>query len=290
LAEIVGSGTTSVTTALFATVTPITVAVDALLTAIDVIEVKFSVVGGGISRSERTASVLDSIVAVRGGENGDLSNRLFDKSALGVGDGTRESSAVHALIGTAAVGHVDGDRITRELAVTNPDILVFGSSRFIGISLATVTRIPVGINEVLSAIQCAHTPARSTFNTIATKAEISESILIVVTSQVTTFIETVSRNNLAIFVVNCTSGFNRLLNCPVIAVPAGVQKGMAVKVEGNGVIGCYRSAQVVLVCNIVEGDSVNFGFKLSVGIVVGWNASVNPDPLEEDAHGISSSG
>jgi hypothetical protein len=192
--------TAGIGTSLLATVGPISVTVrtHVVLVAIGItIEIKESNIAlSGVARDGAT-SVLNGIIIVPV-EDGDGAGLLLNKAAVGTriiqtksasAESAGKSTAVNALI-SAAAGNSSDVRTARGvlLAVTNPDIPVLGGGGSKCISLATVTRIPIGIDVTGSAAHDALTVMGSIPNTVAAETEVEEGVGLSPTNQMATFV------------------------------------------------------------------------------------------------------
>jgi len=188
---------------LFATVTPITVTIGAEGVAVDVVEVNDTTVRRSSVGRKDTASVLDGVVVRSAREDGDLGLDLLNEDAgrnldtrTGGSGNAGKALAVDALVSTAAEVGCDSDSAGTGLAVTNPDVLVLRSGGFISVSLATVTRIQIGIVVAGSAVHDARTGIGGIPDAVATEAKVVELIGSGLTDQVATSVQAVIASTL----------------------------------------------------------------------------------------------
>jgi len=210
--------------------------------------------------------------------------RDLDARAGRSGD-TGEGLAVDALISTAAgvSGNRDGTRSSG--AVTNPDILILRGGGLIRVSLATVTRIQIGIIVTAGAVHDTGTRVRGIPHTIATEAKVVELVRTRRAGQVATSVQAVVTSALALRVLDDALREHGLNNerWVLATIKGRLDDGRAIQAEDNGVVRWNSSIQSVLVRWIPKGHSVNVAF---IGNVRRVGLTKGPS---EERHGISDS-
>jgi len=274
----------SIGTTLLAAVSPVIVTIVAGGgVAVGVIEVNVAHVHRREVTRGNTAGVLDGIVVLGIGKDGDLTSALLNEDAVGLvvansasGKSTRESVAVDAKISTAGSDVADPGRALSILnAVTNPDVAILRGSLLEQVSLATVTRIEISVSVAISAVHDAHTEGRGTPDTVAAKAEGVEGVNLREASQVATHVQvevgvvSVVRVRVRDVGLNDVLIERRLLDVTTTSTEVlRVEEAVAVEREHNRVQAGNSLREVVVVAGVPEGPPDNRTLVVEVSIEV----------------------